>query len=236
MFANYTSSDVYVYGDIHGAFNINDTLGNDIKSVPRGAIIIQLGDFGLGFRSKEVDESTLYDLNDLLSSRNIKLFAIRGNHDSPQLFKEYNSTRFSNITFLNDYTYLTINSHVYGFVGGAVSVDRQRRTPGKDYWVDENFVLDINRTQKCDVLCTHNAPLYVGPNIRSNIRYYLDTDKTLWEILMKEREDIKELIKLSNPKLHYCGHHHCNDSVHQFGCLSRIVDIEEILLVNEYRL
>ena len=236
MFASYTATNVYVYGDIHGAFNIKCLFGLDIKMLPRRSILIQLGDFGLGFKDEALEEHTLYELNELLIDRDIKLLVVRGNHDSPQRFKQYNYTRFSNINFLDDYTYLTINKYVYGFIGGAASIDRYNRTPGKDYWEDELFILDTNKAQRCDVLCTHTGPLYVGPSDKSSIRYYLKNDKYLWEACKKERVGVEELIKLCKPTLHYCGHFHCNDCIQMHECLSRVVNIEEILPVNEYSL
>ena len=219
---------ILVCGDIHREFSISHKMASNIRRMIPGTILIQVGDFGLF--NQEKDEPVLENLNALLYEKGVKLLVIRGNHDNPELFKKFSWDRFQNIKFLEDYTYLKINDAVFGFVGGAISIDRLDRSEGLDYWKDEHFFLDSKKSKKCDVLITHTAPPYIGPGrIEGLCVYYCDRDERLPSALTKERIDLETLIKKTKPKKHYCGHFHCSFHGEKHGCVSRILAINEIL-------
>lgn len=220
-----TTNLLIAMGDTHGNW------GACIETLQeyhiRDAVVLHVGDVGIGFLPKEQQEDILESLNYELAERNVRMFCIRGNHDDPQYFSgEY---EHSNIVLLPDYSQMLINGKKFLFVGGAISIDRIMRTPNKSWWSDEVFVLDESRAEKCDVLITHSCPSWLGPGTKKGIQSWCDKDPTLWDECCKEREDIAKLIELSKPEYHYCGHMHISLAALNNGCLSRILDICEIV-------
>jgi len=106
--------------DWHGEWN---KVIREIKRLELSdCTIIQVGDFGIGFEKPEKELRTMQYLNATLESNNIKLYAIRGNHDDPAYFD--GTYKVGNIELLADYTILNIEGKSILCVGGAISVDR----------------------------------------------------------------------------------------------------------------
>jgi UDP-2,3-diacylglucosamine pyrophosphatase LpxH len=216
---------VLICGDIHGDWQAFMTKLKYQKI--SDCLMIGVGDLGIGFLHPEKQERQFEWLNDHFKSHNIEFVGIRGNHDHKKYFDE--NVKYSNFELLPDYTYRTINGEKFLFVGGAVSVDRCIRVPERNYWYDEGFVLDVEKIEECDVLITHSAPSWIGPADKSTISGWCAKDPTLWDECMHERRQHDELIKLAKPKRHYIGHFHTFEQVEHNGCLSRIVDIMELV-------
>lgn len=223
-----TETVVYLIGDLHGN---NDALIRRIKAGDlRDCVLICVGDFGVGFQDQKHKEmARLKFLNEFFQTRNIQFYSIAGNHDDPDYFRGETRVVLSNLELLEDYTLKEFNGERFLFVGGAVSIDRIMRIPGRSWWEDEVFVLDPDRVQKCDVLITHSCPSWSGPFDKQGISGWCAKDPTLWEECVKERKDHDELIKLSEAKRHYCGHFHLSSLVDFGDCWSKILDIEEIV-------
>jgi UDP-2,3-diacylglucosamine pyrophosphatase LpxH len=125
-------------GDVHGEFHeLTHKLANHNI---RNSTFIQVGDFGVGFMSKENEIHLLGKLNDRLKADRNVMYVIRGNHDDPAYFD--GKLVYSNLIFLEDYSVLEIEEKTILLIGGAISVDRTSRTLNKTYWADEGFVLD----------------------------------------------------------------------------------------------
>lgn len=110
----------HLLGDIHGDFGfyfqwLSQKDPNDIT--------IQLGDLGLGF----------YDKYDKQYEEGIKKYPnarfLRGNHDSPEVCKKQDA-------YLGDFG--VFKDKIF-FISGAWSIDYDCRTPGKDWWRDEEI-------------------------------------------------------------------------------------------------
>ena len=87
--------------------------------VAKDTTIIQVGDFGVGFRSRARMDEEMVEINTRLAKNNNNLLVIRGNHDDPAYFDgNYN---FSNIEFLPDYTVRTIEGRNY--LGSEINED-----------------------------------------------------------------------------------------------------------------
>lgn len=216
----------------------------------KDCIIISCGDLGVGFASRQQSYALFEALDVWFANRNILFLGIRGNHDDPQYFD--GSINLSNFKLIPDYTYSTIQGKRWGFVGGAISIDRCDRVKNVSYWEDEAFILREDLIQPCDVLVTHSVPWWLGPYDKQGIKYWLDKekstnkynhnkpfypdfyDKDLWEECKKERQDISELIRLSKCKQSYHGHMHLFAQVEQGGCLARIIDILEFVEYREF--
>jgi predicted phosphodiesterase len=220
---------VLVVGDLHGGFTrFKERI---IKEDFRDCIIIQVGDYGIGFKRKIGDEIELQSkLNEVLAERNIQLYVIRGNHDNPDYFNgDWRITCLSNIEFLPDYTVKTINGKKFLFVGGGISIDRKYRVEGVDYWPDERFYLDESKVVECDVLITHSAPSWLGPNRKDGIATWCVNDKTLWEECVMERKLHDKLFDLAKPKKSFHGHFHRTERRVTEECASYILNELEFM-------
>jgi predicted phosphodiesterase len=161
-------------GDIHGEFA---TLKYNIKRFGfNNCNIIQVGDFGVGFSTENGDTDQLRYLNEFMVERNIKFYAIRGNHDCPDWFQGNND--HSNLKLIPDYTILELEGHKMLCIGGGLSIDReprksQQRKYAADsskyrecYWPDEIVVFDeskLKTVKNIDIVVTHVAPKYLQP-------------------------------------------------------------------------
>jgi Icc-related predicted phosphoesterase len=220
-----TTDLLVVMGDTHGEWG--PALDAIQRNHIRDAIILHAGDVGIGFLPKDVQEEILESLNAELAERNVRMYCIRGNHDDPQYFT--GAYAYSNITLMPDYTRMRINGEEFLFVGGAISIDRIKRTTYKSWWPDEVLVYDAERVTPCDVLVTHTAPNWVGPNDKNGIAYYTEQDDTLWAECVSERILMNELIEACGAKRHYCGHFHLSATAENNGCRSTILNINELL-------
>jgi hypothetical protein len=215
---------ILLLGDIHYEFKAlkNKIEYNDISD----CLIICVGDVGF-FRNDSNEMKYINSLNSWFEERNILFMSPRGNHDMPHM---YNGTvNLSNFKLLPDYTYLNINGEKWGFVGGAISIDRTQRIEGRSYWKDEVFVLKPELVEECDVLITHSCGNFIGPIDKGGISYWCDRDPTLWEECKKERVVHNILMELSKPKFMYCGHFHVSCMIDYNGCKCRILDILEFV-------
>ena len=205
---------VQILGDIHGDFQ---KLYMKAMAVT-DTTIIQVGDFGAGFKKRERFDEDMYDINKRLVKNNNQLLVIRGNHDDPAYFDgTYN---FSNIEFLKDYTVRNIEGRNYLFVGGAISIDRIIRKSGVEYWPDEKFVLDLDKINAIDedinVVIAHSSPSFCQPvHFNELVWWYVAQDPSLHNELLQERKDFEEMynaLKENGHTLEYWfnGHFHFN--------------------------
>jgi hypothetical protein len=229
-------------GDIHGKYYVITDLVNlyDI----RNANIIQVGDFGIGFRDFEIDYELLSLVNDDLVDRDIYLYAIRGNHDYKPYF-DNDPFGFSNITFVKDYSVINISSKSILFMGGAISIDRVRRivdnsnSDKKSWWSDESFELDeklLSNIEGVDTIISHTAPTYCYPdntngyshlvNVLSIDDDMLKTDLHTERYLMSEAFNIiKKKNKITN---HYYGHYHTSKVSEMDGITHHLLGVDEL--------
>ncbi len=139
-------------GDIHG----DPTPARTAAEMYPNQTILQVGDFGFGF-SKRTDAALL-----ALPS-NVKF--IRGNHDNPVTCKDHPG-------YLGDFGFQNIDGLGVFYLGGAWSIDKDCRTPGFDWWpeeelsdqkLEEAFNLFQAVAENIDVVVTHEAPSAVIP-------------------------------------------------------------------------
>ena len=200
-------------GDWHGEFK--DVI-KEIKRLDlRDCTIIQCGDFGIGFNPKKKEIKTLEFFNHTLKARNIKIYAIRGNHDDLSYF---NNDVYGNITLVKDYSVLNLEGLNILCVGGAISIDRlpnpdirningkpyKGRKEGTNYWKDEEFVLDIDKLKdlrNIDIIVTHSCPDFCQPITKGGIEKWIKHDPELKEDCDRERTNhtkMHEILKEHN--------------------------------------
>jgi hypothetical protein len=219
------NENIFILGDHHGNYF---NLARQIKeSNLQGSALIHVGDGGEGFPNFKT-ENDFNRLNALFKELDCVYYSIRGNHSNPLYFKGDSRIDLSNFKLLEDYTVAKVNGEKWQFVGGAISVDRCRRTLDWDYWTDEAFILDLDKAVNCDVLVTHTTPTWNGPTGKDKIEWYCNQDALLWDELVKERNDIDALINACFPHKHFCGHMH-NYSYMDLGEIeSRIIEMDGI--------
>jgi Icc-related predicted phosphoesterase len=224
------AENIALIGDIHGRFEMLGHLISDLNI--QNSVIIQVGDFGVGFNDPMFELQQLNQLTEILKPSNNRLLVVRGNHDDPSYFLE--TKDLGNITFIKDYTYIQINEEVFLFAGGAVSVDRIDRTRGVDWFFGEPMPPIPRGLKPCDVLITHTGPPWIGP-IEKGCHYFENKDDpTLKDTCRAERKLVHKLIMKVKPKRHYCGHFHCSETMRyvdekkNVDVNSKILHIDEV--------
>lgn len=223
---------IFYVGDVHGNLSAIDTILNKFSNP--GDIIIQVGDFGIGFYHDKFFLKT----SEKLAQKEVNLLAIRGNHDDPSRFD--GSNLGTNIELVKDYSTKIIEGKTHLFIGGAVSVDRFKRIPNHNWWSDEvvSFTTDneyyLKSLTDIDVVITHTCPRIANPFSKnnSNITYWLENDDELFSDLYKEldvMDNIKSILTSNNKiKKWIFGHYHITHIVNVEGISFRCLDINEI--------
>ncbi|SFD31933.1 Calcineurin-like phosphoesterase [Chitinophaga sp. CF118] len=222
-------------GDLHGEhLNVlNKILQLEITNTP----FIQVGDFGLGFHDLHRDIKTLAELNKFFEMHNNTLYIIRGNHDNPFFWNHRHELQFKHIVLVQDYEKITIEDQKILFIGGGISIDRKNRTPGKDYWADEEFVFNqelLNNacTTGIDMVVTHIAPDKAWPyTFTPVVNHYASREPNLKAALHQERSNmtmVYEQVKLAGCKQWYYGHYHQSKIEEKEGLLFQCLDINEM--------
>jgi len=207
-----------IIGDIHGNWHDYQLLTNPATAeIPHS---VQVGDFGIGFHGDYWHDR----VNDFHGANTGHRF-IRGNHDSPELCRKQMVGWIADGTVENDVMYM----------GGAWSIDRDFRTPGVDWWQDEelshrtlNQMIEVYATVKPRVMITHDAPTLAS--------YYMFVRKgnsfgpTLH--LTRTGEALQAMFEIHQPEEWYFGHWHVTTNMTlsgtKFQCLGicDFVDVE----------
>lgn len=187
---------------------IGDIHGEEVeyrKIISRCDSSIQVGDFGIGFRNfNAIDPNHRF---------------IRGNHDNPSLCQ-------SHPNWIPDGNVEVIEEKTFMFVGGAKSIDKDYRTPGLDWWPEEELstqalevMIDLFCSVKPDVMVTHDFPDSV-----TNMLF-----KRYAESIPRTREAFDYMLDTHKPKLWIAGHwHRSRDTVIE-GCRFICLDILEYI-------
>ena len=243
---NYKS--IMMLGDIHGNFNYLKWYIKAHKITD--CVIYQVGDFGIGFKREFNDMNVLGDLNKFLNEFNIKLYAIRGNHDNPYFFDGHLENYFTNLHLLPDYTVIDFKGTKILGVGGATSIDRKLRLNEMRenlkynreielYCHDECFKLDeekLKTFENIDIVVTHTAPDFCVPTNKNGfasiVTHYMVGDEKLGDDLINERTLLTKMwdvvTEKNKPKLWLYGHFHNENNEVINGCEFRLLDINQM--------
>ncbi len=210
-------------GDIHGDIPKYQRL------IKQGRSSIQVGDLGIGFPDKYGARMTnMFRLMDARPSFHEHHKVLRGNHDNPDTFRghEYMDERGQNHkilplkSYLGDWGYLP-DQDLF-FVSGAFSIDKDWRTPGFDWWADEQVSMDdlmeaIQEFGMCKprFVVTHDAPHCLYPMLcGKGVVIPNHTSQAL---------DL--MLGLHKPEKWYFGHHHQMKEIpHPDGTLFRCLN------------
>ena len=186
-------------GDVHGAFKAYEKIINGCD------VSVQVGDFGIGFPGSTDPPE-----------RNGHYF-LRGNHDNPGVC----------LSRTDCLPHGMVDSLGIFVIPGADSIDKDMRTPGYDWWYNEQLsweevseTMDWYRECKPDIVVSHDCPQLVctklfGISATSYTRRVLD-----------------EVFKIHKPAIWIFGHHHVSKNVviegTSFNCLNQLewLDLE----------
>lgn len=194
---------ITLIGDVHGKY---DRYHKIIREKDRHEYTIQVGDFGL----------SNYDTLDNVDHNKHRI--ILGNHDNPDLAKQYPH-------FHGDYGYSeNFNGFNYFWYRGAYSIDKEWRTAGYTWFFNEevsieNFMKarELYREIKPDIMITHDCPTDIASQmLRPDQRMF--ENNTTWAL--------QELLNIHQPKLWFFGHWHFSRTIKygqtKFICLNEL--------------
>lgn len=204
---------ILAVGDLHGDWGSFNNLIN--KKKPE--IILQCGDFGY-WPSLERLNSRIYKLPVWklrgIKSRDTLVYWCDGNHEEfPRLYEDLKreQVNYDSVNGIGFVVYAPRGSILelpdkrkVLFIGGASSVDKNLRTPGIDWFPEENITNDdldlaLEHEDEIDIIISHTCP--VEFDMRSSNRFdkYLDSN----------REALSLILEKYKPDLWYFGHWHC---------------------------
>jgi hypothetical protein len=228
-----------VIGDTHGH---NDPIFNWIDN-SRTNTLIHVGDFGAGFRDYT---PKLPRIGSLLNNRNKTIIVIRGNHDDPEYYDDrLYGGEYGGLKLIKDGTILKWNNTAsykqdkpvsnIMLRGGALSVDRDRRTLDLTYWSSENFNPTPSVEDHIDYVITHTAPRAVhGLTTNAYVKSFFNNDTLLEEDLNRESEDLQGWIdgiidsQDTPPVSWHYGHFHQSKTTDYRGIKCTMLNINEI--------
>ena len=203
---------IMIAGDTHG----HDFILRRKAEIARDLninLIFVVGDFGLwpgpeGVKFLDAVQRAAEDFS-------VSIVALPGNHEDHDQWEKWldfaPKSKRGNFSMVRSRVALTPKVHPFKIggkrfyvCGGAVSIDRAWRKPGKSWWPNETFSPeDLASVQKykgppVDYLLTHDAPDYTpwGFNLVPD------------PLSKNNRERIDEAIKVLRPGMHFHGHMH----------------------------
>lgn len=176
-------------GDVHGR------ISNYIHLAKEAEYSIQLGDLGFDYS----------ELNNI-SSETHKVLA--GNHDN----YEKHGDKFIKQTshFLGDFGIHSTPFGNYFFVRGGHSIDLMQRTPGLDWWADEQIshqqaiqCLNLYEKNKPDFVISHECPESIVDQVSTLTQYNGESIKPSFTCKL-----LQQLLEIHRPSVWFFGHHH----------------------------
>lgn len=174
--------------------------------------IMQVGDFGLWTGEPE-GFGYLDTMNEECRKWGVKVYFVAGNHDDWNdlgWMEKHHAKTYAGLTIVRSHIRYTgrvkrwaIDGKVFQAVGGAVSIDKARRTLNKDWWaqeqIPEKVVYGLEQAgRRADYLLTHDAPTCAPFRFRLKD----DLDSTMHRQLMDR------IGRAVQPKLWFHGHYH----------------------------
>jgi Icc-related predicted phosphoesterase len=218
---------IYILGDLHGDWA---KLQRILEHIHPDDIIIQVGDFGIYDR-------TLMNLRSAFpEGYKCKVYVVDGNHEDFGIIGNWSKdepTEFHKNFFYMPRGYvMEIEGKLFAFLGGAESIDKAWRTPGKDWFVEERVTQDdLDKLYKNldgrnpDVLITHSPPQFVN---QANFPPLREED---WGLPLGWIDEsawrVSKAYWNTKPKQVFSGHMH-KTVIHGNA---RIVDINEVVPV-----
>ena len=206
-------------GDWHGNTGwaihaIKSIAGRDVK------ILYHAGDFGLWGGGDGA--AYLRKINQTLSHNDMLIIVTPGNHENYDMLDKFPVNNFG-FMVRNDipHVWFTPRGHVWrhqdaviGSLGGAGSIDINKRVQGKSWWWQEEITdhnvdqfrsnIEENLSNGVDIMVTHEAPAGItlgtkgGGGVPPEIEHYC----------YKQRILVRDAVDMATPKTLIHGHWH----------------------------
>jgi len=206
---------VLLAGDWHG------NLGWALRVVDHAAdvhaeVIVHVGDFGIWQGSAGM--KYLRRLDQRLTERGLTLVFIDGNHENFDLLDTYPRRRDGTAEILPTITHLprgyrwSWHDQSWLALGGATSVDRDLRTPGRDWWAREEITMAQATAAAggghADVLICHDAPAGVAALEARLALNALGLPADVLRGSQSHRELLRGVVEKVSPEHLWHGHYH----------------------------
>lgn len=187
-------------GDTHGQLDAAIRAIAAAKAA-RVDTIIQLGDWGFLWPK----HNAILALHQLLDDAAVRMIFIDGNHDWHGGLATVAWHQYPWLRYMPRGTVETFGDVRVGFLGGAASIDRDHRTPGRNWWPTETITdAEVDRLTTCDVLLTHDAPAVP----RGLPAWPWPVSLAVTAALDHNREMIQRAIERAQPRRVFHGHYH----------------------------
>ena len=201
---------VLIAGDAHGDSNWIEEIC-DVAVKQRCDVILQLGDFGF-WSHTGAGETYLNNVDRALAERELQLWWIDGNHESFDVLRKLPVDDDGLVTVRDRIVHIPRGARWmwqgcrFGALGGAFSIDYERRVPGLSWWPGQEEVgqEDVDRLgdDQLDVLVTHDSPM--GATVRSQFSVPAHIETRSQETRML----VAEAVRRCRPQLVLHGHWH----------------------------
>lgn len=239
-------NNIYVTGDKHGDFSSILQFCKELKTTKKDLLIV-LGDAGINYYVrnnpafvetgvKYMDSKKIRHLKTQLSELPITMFCVRGNHEArantitSYCEKEwcggsvYYEDTYPNLIFPKDGETFTINGESYLVIGGAYSIDKERRimmnkAGFKSYlWFDDEQLSEDEKKKilekvedndfRVDYILSHTCPYKSMKEMKEAL--ITGKDKSIEDNRMEKFLDIIMKRLQGKYKKWYFGHFHIN--------------------------
>lgn len=151
-----------ILGDIHGSIKDIQRV-NEFCNYKNINAVIQVGDFGLGFRDPCPVETAVI-------SHTRPWFTCLGNHDNWIKYNGYQNQSLKTFMRAETYTFKNYPHYRFVFFGGTESVDSHNRLDGVTWWAEETpSALDFDLLYETlnkpipTIVISHDAPTKAHP-------------------------------------------------------------------------
>lgn len=238
-------SKIFITGDTHGDVDFEKiinfaSLHNELT---KQDYVIILGDFGVPWKTpwdghfKKQDKRLLEQYKEFPFTT---LF-VDGNHENFNALKQFpcDEWKGGKVQFLNDSVIhlcrsqiFYINGYKFFTLGGAESIDKEFRIPGKSWWREESITyadLDMAADKlalndfKVDFILTHEMPASIYE------KYFLFMHDR-WSVSGTSRA-LDNIYNSTEYKYWFFGHHHVDitDNKH-IGLYNKFIDLDNFIV------
>ena len=210
---------ILLVGDTHGHPYLPELISKHAVSTGHD-LIIQVGDFGYGWRGKVHGGVYVDDwaraVSQAADDHKIDWSFIDGNHDNhPKLWQDLGNGWSPRLTYHKRGDVANIGGTVFGFLGGGVSIDKKWRKVGKSWWDTEtitdeqlNRAIANFRANNVDIIVSHDAPLAFPA-----LKHGLDDADSPWPLEQinesrNHRRRLEKVLMECQPVMWVHGHFH----------------------------
>lgn len=211
---------VAIFGDWHMSSPWALSTIDRVCSNNKIKVLLHVGDFGLW--TGRYAKSYLVSVDRMLEKHNAIILVTPGNledydrlenakqiENAPEGFRAIKD--YKRIIFIDRGSHWTWNNHKFMSFGGANSIDFERRTVGKDWWLQEQItdehVSRVHNVGKVDVMISHDAPMGIPISSRSEALKFGFSMSGL-EYAEQSSVMMRKVTDIVKPDLIFYGHYH----------------------------